>query len=117
MMIKHTITKGYWKKIGNVGESGTAWLKSANGFTPVLIFCHTDSIQTYDPDDDPDLGIFDDNIPLAEAVDLDIDAGYIYKIFKELTPILEAENANDVWYVTLASGITGATCEIIADFL
>ena len=105
-MVKYTITKGQWKKISDAGESGTAWLKSANGFSPILIFSHTDSTQT--PSDD---------IPLASAVDLDNDAGFIYKNFKETpTPVLENEGGNDIWYCTVANGATGATCEIIADF-
>jgi hypothetical protein len=113
MMVKHTITKNIWKKIGNAGQSGTAWLKSANGFNPVLVFSHTDQTQTYDPDDDPDLGVLDDNIPIADAVDLDEEVGLIWKT-NEVTPILEAENANDVWYCTLRNG---TSCEIIVDFL
>lgn len=116
MMVKYTITKNIWKKISLAGQSGTLWLKSANGFQPRLCICHTDQTQTYDiPDDDPDVGVVDDNIPLTEAVGLDIDASLIWKN-NEVTPILESENGSDVWYVTFINGIDNATCDIIADF-
>lgn len=105
MMVTYTITKNVWKKISDAGEYGTAWRKSANGFTPHLLFCHSDSVQT--PSDD---------IPLASAVDLDVDSSLVWKT-GEVTPVLEAENGNDLWYVTFRNGAAGATCEITADFL
>jgi hypothetical protein len=116
MMVNYTITKNVWKKISSAGESGTAWLRSANGFSPKLLFCHTDQAQTYDPDDDPDLGALDDNIPLAEAVGLDVDASLVWKT-GEPTPVMESENGDDVWYCTFRNGESGATCTIVADFV
>jgi hypothetical protein len=105
MMVKHTITYGQWHKISDVGESGTAWLKSANGFRPRLVFSHTDSAQT--PADD---------FTWAQATDLDEGIGLFWKT-NEVTPILESEPAGDIWYCTLRNGGAGATCEIVADFL
>lgn len=102
MMNRITVTKGYWRKIGNAGESGTAWIASADGFTPRLVFSHSKN-ETF-------LG--GDNIPYASGVTLDEDIGLSWKTNK-VTPVLEAEDGDDIWYVTVRNG---DTCDVIADF-
>jgi hypothetical protein len=107
------LTNGLWKKISTAGQSGTAWIKKHTGLNSTILIAHTDSAQTYDPDDDPDAGVLDDNIPYADAVDLDIDIAYelpLDRISDELSP----DNASDVFYATIRD--SGETCTIIADF-
>jgi hypothetical protein len=108
-----TLTAGYWRKISTAGQSGAAWLKSADGFSPNIKIVHTASVQTYNPDDDPDLGALDDNIPYASAVGMDIDVAYNLPqngISAELT----ADSVSDVFYATVVN--TGKTAIITVDF-
>jgi hypothetical protein len=114
---KLTLTNGEWKKISLAGQDGTAWLKSYSGVNPVIVIAHTDDAQTYDiPDDDPDAGVVDDNIPYASAVGLDVDASYrLPYMDMRISDPLTADNNNDVFYATILN--TGATCEIVVDFV
>lgn len=102
MLANYTITAGYWKKISVAGQTGTAWLKSANGFRPNIKIAHTSSVQSPT-----------DNIPVASAVDLDVDIAYSlpkHRISDELVQ----DDSNDIFYATLIN--TGKTCIITVDF-
>ena len=108
-----TLTNGEWKKISTAGYTGAAWFKSANGFMPKVVIAHTTEAQTYNPDDDPDLGVLDDNIPYASAVGLDIDIAYSLPISRSSDPLVP-DSETDVFYATVLN--TDKTCVIVADF-
>jgi hypothetical protein len=114
MLANYTLTNGYWKKISSAGESGVAWLKSANGFNPNIKIVHTDSVQTYNPDDDPDQGALDDNIPYDDAIDINIDIAYTLPLH-DISAELTADSASDVFYATVIND--GKTCIITTDFI
>jgi len=102
MLQNYTLTQGFWKKISTAGQTGTAWLKSANGFNAKILISHTATPQN--PDDD---------ILVGEEIDLDIDAAYLLPC-KGISNFLTADSENDIFYATLRN--PGKTCIITADF-
>jgi hypothetical protein len=115
-LAKYTLTNGFWKKISTAGQSGTAWIKDFNGAHPIILISHTISAQTYNPNDDPDLGILSDNIPYASAVGLDVNIAYELPVTdNQISVPFSPDTEADVYYATILN--TGKTADIIADFI
>lgn len=103
-IVQHTITNGQWKKISTIGQSGAAWVNQV-GFdgSSRIIISHTDTVQAPT-----------DNIPWASAVHLDENIGFLLEQRGGISPVLEANNGNDVFYATLLDD--GETAQIQVDF-
>ena len=99
-----TLTKGFWKKISTVGQSGSAW-RHAMDKGSIIKIAHSDQAQTPN-----------DNIPHGIETGFSVDASYSLPEIG-ISDVLEADNGNDIFYATLVNGITGATAKIITDFI
>lgn len=99
-----TVQKGFWKKISNPGKSGVAWMaqRDPDG-TSIIIISHTD-------EDQP----IEDDIPVGNAVDLDVSVGFVLDQTGETSPVLGAGNLDDIYYATKIDD--GGVAKINADF-
>lgn len=109
-LLNYTITYGEWKKICLAGENGKVWMKKiGSDGTSKVVIAHTDSVQTHGSP-------VGDNIPVDDAIDLDIEKGYVLPQSGNPhdSEKLTADNTNDIYYATLRD--VDETCIITTDF-
>lgn len=107
MLSNKTIIQGQWKKISAAGEDGNTRInKNLGSSMPSVLIVHTDSAQ---PAGSP----AGDNIPLATAVDLSIEAAYLQPNDR-ISDGLYSDNGNDIYYATVLG--VDQSVELVVDF-
>jgi len=103
MLSNITVIHGQWKRISDPGEDGIASIRQSLGTSPPsVLIAHTNSVQPQ-PDD----------IPLAAAIDLNVNATYQLP-YHEISDPLFADNVTDIYYATVAS--PNQSVELVVDF-
>ena len=102
MINSFEITVGFWKKISNAGESGSAWPKIIDSSDNILI-SHTESEGG-------------DDIPIGSTINMDLSRAYPLNRSPKDLVLLEADGVTDVYYASLINDKDGAGATILADF-
>lgn len=107
MLDNKTVIQGQWKKLSAAGEDGNVWIHKYISGTPVnVLIAHTGSVQTHGSP-------VGDNIPVGDAVDLDIDETYLLP-HDRISDNLFADDSNDIYYATLLP--QSKSVELTVDF-